>query len=71
MPSPQHTLLKQFLVASAAPLARRRPSLPTMRLAVEMMAFGQFMPWDIFLEEADVEGMAAEWIRRPAPPLAG
>ena len=70
MPSSQHTLLKQFLVASAGPLARRRPSLLTMRLAVEMMAFGHFMPWNVFLEEVDVEGMAAEWIR-PAGAPAG
>ena len=63
MPSTQHLLLKQLLTAATGPLARRRPRLPAMRLAFELLSIGQLMPWNVFLEDADVEGMAAEWVR--------
>ena len=59
MPSSQHLLLKQFLTAAAGPLARNRPRLPAIRLAVEAAALFQFVPWNVFLEDADVDGMAA------------
>ncbi|MFD2785165.1 alpha/beta hydrolase [Hymenobacter rubripertinctus] len=55
--------MKQFLVAATGPLAERRPQLPAMRLFAELLAFGQFMPWDVFVEDADVEGIPAEWVR--------
>ncbi|UYZ63607.1 alpha/beta hydrolase [Hymenobacter weizhouensis] len=70
MPSLQHLLLKQFLTAATGPLARRRPRLPAMRLAVELLSFGQLMPWNVFLEDADVDGMPAEWVR-PARAASG
>ncbi|WBO82800.1 alpha/beta hydrolase [Hymenobacter yonginensis] len=70
MPSPQHLLLKQFLAAATGPLARQRPRLTTMRLATEAAALFQFVPWNVFLEETDVDGMAAEWLR-PAGAPAG
>lgn len=70
MSSPQHVVLKQFLVAATGPLAERRPQLPAMRLFAELLAFGQFMPWDVFVEDADVEGIPAEWVR-PADAAAG
>lgn len=63
MPSTQHLLLKQLLTAATGPLARRRPRLPSMRLAFELMSFGQLMPWNVFLEDADIEGMPGEWVR--------
>ncbi|RSK31693.1 alpha/beta hydrolase [Hymenobacter metallilatus] len=63
MPSTQHLLLKQVLTAATGPLARRRPRLPAMRLAFELLSFGQLMPWNVFLEDASVEGMPAEWVR--------
>ncbi|MDU0372377.1 alpha/beta hydrolase [Hymenobacter endophyticus] len=63
MPSTQHLLLKQLLTAGTGPLARHRPRLPAMRLAFELMSFGQLMPWNVFLEDADIEGMPAEWVR--------
>ena len=63
MPSTQHLLLKQLLTAATGPLARRRPRLPAMRLAFELMSFGQLMPWNVFLEDADIEGMPGEWVR--------
>lgn len=63
MPSTQHLLLKQLLTAATGPLARRRPGLGAMRLALEVAAVGQLLPWNVFLEDAEVEGMAAEWIR--------
>ncbi|GGG48393.1 alpha/beta hydrolase [Hymenobacter glacieicola] len=63
MPSAQHLLLKQFLTAATGPLARRRPGLAAMRLALEVASLGQLMPWNVFLEDADVDGMAAEWIQ--------
>ncbi|MBC6698349.1 alpha/beta hydrolase [Hymenobacter puniceus] len=68
MPSSQHLLLKQFLAAATGPLARQRPHLATMRLAVEAAALFQFVPWNVFLEETNVEGMAAEWLRPAGAP---
>ncbi|SET11321.1 alpha/beta hydrolase fold domain-containing protein [Hymenobacter actinosclerus] len=70
MTSPQHAVLKQFLVAATGPLAERRPRLPAMRLFAELLAFGQFTPWNVFVEDTDVEGIPAEWVR-PANPAAG
>jgi acetyl esterase/lipase len=61
-------LLKQFLTAATGPLARRRPQLPAIRLAVEVAALFQFVPWNVFLEDADVEGMPAEWLRPAGAP---
>ncbi|MCA8831012.1 alpha/beta hydrolase [Hymenobacter pini] len=63
MPSTQHLLLKQLLTAATGPLARRRPRLPAMRLAFELLSFGQLMPWNVFMEDASVEEMPAEWVR--------
>lgn len=63
MPSTQHLLLKQLITAATGPLARRRPRLPAMRLAFDLMAFGQLMPWNVFLEDVSIEGMPAEWVR--------
>lgn len=68
MPSSQHLLLKQFLAAATGPLARQRPHLATMRLAVEAAALFQFVPWNVFLEETNVHGMAAEWLRPAGAP---
>ncbi|RFP64104.1 alpha/beta hydrolase [Hymenobacter lapidiphilus] len=70
MASPQHAILQQFLVAATGPLAERRPRLPAMRLFAELLAFGQFAPWDVFVEDADVEGIPAEWVR-PADAATG
>ena len=50
MPSFQHLLLKQFLTAAAAPLARRKPSVGAMRLAMEAGSLFQFMPWHVHLD---------------------
>ncbi|GAB3296616.1 alpha/beta hydrolase [Hymenobacter tenuis] len=63
MPSTQHLLLKQILTSATGPLARKRPRLPAMRLAFELFSLGQLMPWNVFMEDADVDGMPAEWIR--------
>ncbi|TGD79736.1 alpha/beta hydrolase [Hymenobacter wooponensis] len=63
MPSTQHLLLKQLLAAATGPLAKYRPRLATMRLAVEALSLGQMMPWNVFLTDVEVEGMAAEWVR--------
>lgn len=63
MPSTQHLLLKQFLTAATGPLARKRPSLKAMRLAMELSSLFQFMPWGVHLEKVTIEGMRAEWIR--------
>lgn len=63
MPSPQHLLLKQFLTAATAPLARRQPSIAAMRLTLELGSLFQFLPWGVHLESIRLEGMAAEWIR--------
>ncbi|MBC8085241.1 MAG: alpha/beta hydrolase [Hymenobacter sp.] len=68
MPSSQHLLLKQLLTAVAGPLARSRPQLPAIRLAAEAAALFQFVPWNVFLEDADVDGMAAEWVRPAGAP---
>lgn len=68
MPSTQHLLLKQLLTAATGPLARRRPQLPAIRLAVETAALFQFAPWNVFLEDADVDGMRAEWLRPAGAP---
>ncbi|MBT2559169.1 alpha/beta hydrolase [Hymenobacter sp. ISL-91] len=70
MSSPQHAVLQQLLVAATGPLAERRPQLPAMRLFAELLAFGQFMPWNVFLEDVEVEGIPAEWVR-PAGAVAG
>ncbi|QDA61371.1 alpha/beta hydrolase [Hymenobacter jejuensis] len=66
MPSTQHSVLKQFVTAATGPLARRRPRLPAMRLALEMSTLFQFMPWGVHLEDVDVEGITSEWIRPEA-----
>ncbi|WP_019949074.1 alpha/beta hydrolase [Hymenobacter aerophilus] len=63
MASSQHALLKQFLVQATGPLAARRPQLPAMRLFAELLAFGQFTPWNVFVEDVDVEGIPGEWVR--------
>jgi monoterpene epsilon-lactone hydrolase len=63
MPSPQHLLLKQFLAAATAPLARRQPSIAAMRLSLELGSLFQFLPWGVHLEPFRLEGMAAEWIK--------
>ena len=68
MPSTQHLLLKQLLAAATGPVARRRPQLATVRLVAEAVALFQFVPWNVFLEDADVEGMAAEWLRPAGAP---
>ncbi|WP_345073775.1 alpha/beta hydrolase [Hymenobacter fastidiosus] len=61
-------LLKQFLTAATGPLARRRPSLTGLRLALEVGSLFQFLPWGVHLESQTVEGMAAEWIRPTGAP---
>ena len=64
MPSFQHLLLKQFLVAAAAPLARRKPSVGTIRLAMEAGSLFQFMPWKVNLESFKLDNrLEAEWLR--------
>ena len=64
MPSFQHLLLKQFLTAAAAPLARRKPSVGAMRLAMEASALFQFMPWKVNLESFQLDNrLEAEWLR--------
>lgn len=68
MPSSQHLLLKQFLTAATGPLARQRPSLGKLRLACELGALFQFLPWNVFLEETSIEGMEAEWLRPQGAP---
>ncbi|MCB2377419.1 alpha/beta hydrolase [Hymenobacter sp. BT635] len=56
-------LLKQFLTAVTAPLARRQPGISTMRLSLEISSLGQFLPWGVHLDSFQLEGMAAEWIK--------
>ncbi|UOQ52435.1 alpha/beta hydrolase [Hymenobacter cellulosivorans] len=56
-------LLKQFLTAATTPLARRRPSIPAMRLSLEIGSLFQFLPWGVHLDCFSLEGMAAEWIK--------
>ncbi|QJX45423.1 alpha/beta hydrolase [Hymenobacter taeanensis] len=68
MPSTQHLLLKQLLTAATGPLAKYRPRLATMRLAVEALSLGQLMPWNVFLTDVNIEGMAAEWVRPAGAP---
>jgi acetyl esterase/lipase len=63
MPSTQHLLLKQILTAATGPLARKRPGLGSMRLAMEISSLFQFMPWGVHLEKTTIEGMTAEWTR--------
>lgn len=64
MPSFQHLLLKQFLVAAAVPLARRKPSVGAIRLAMEAGALFQFMPWRVNLESFKLDNrLEAEWLR--------
>ena len=64
MPSFQHLLLKQLLTAAAVPLARRKPSLGAMRLAMEAGSLFQFMPWAVHLESLKLENrLEAEWLR--------
>ena len=64
MPSFQHLLLKQLLTAATAPLARRRPSVGAMRLAMEAGALFQFMPWRVNLESLKLDNrLEAEWLR--------
>ncbi|MBU6121310.1 alpha/beta hydrolase [Hymenobacter siberiensis] len=64
MPSFQHLLLKQFLTAAAAPLARRKPSVGAIRLAMETGALFQFMPWKVNLESFRLDNrLEAEWLR--------
>ena len=64
MPSFQHLLLKQFLTAAAAPLARRKPSVGAIRLAMETGALFQFMPWKVNLESLKLDNrLEAEWLR--------
>ena len=64
MPSFQHLLLKQLLTAAAAPLARRKPSVGAMRLAMEAGSLFQFMPWRVNLESFQLDNrFEAEWLR--------
>ncbi|MBF9237288.1 alpha/beta hydrolase [Hymenobacter sp. BT683] len=64
MPSFQHLLLKQLLTAAASPLARRKPSVGAMRLAMEAGSMFQFMPWNVHLESLKVDNrLEAEWLR--------
>ncbi|WP_310396943.1 alpha/beta hydrolase [Hymenobacter sp.] len=64
MPSFQHLLLKQFLTAAAAPLARRPPSVGAMRLVMEAGSLFQFMPWRVHLESLRLDNrFEAEWLR--------
>ncbi|TGE06497.1 alpha/beta hydrolase [Hymenobacter fodinae] len=68
MPSTQHLLLKQLLTAATGPLAKYRPRLATMRFAAEVLSLGQLMPWNVFLTDVTIEGMAAEWVRPAGAP---
>jgi acetyl esterase/lipase len=64
MPSFQHLLLKQLLTAAATPLARRKPSVGAMRLAMEASSLFQFMPWHVHLESLKLDNrLEAEWLR--------
>jgi monoterpene epsilon-lactone hydrolase len=64
MPSFQHLLLKQLLTAAAGPLARRKPSVGAMRLAMEAGSLFQFMPWRVNLESFQLDKrLEAEWLR--------
>ncbi len=69
MSSFQHQLLKQLLVACAAPLARRKPGVGALRLAMEAGALFQFVPWRVHLESVSIDGrLPAEWLRPPGAP---
>ena len=64
MPSFQHLLLKQFLTAAAAPLARRKPSVGAIRLVMETGALFQFIPWKVNLESLKLDNrLEAEWLK--------
>ena len=64
MPSFQHLLLKQLLTAAATPLARRKPSVGAIRLAMEAGSLFQFMPWHVHLESLKLDNrLEAEWLR--------
>ncbi|ALW85779.1 hypothetical protein AUC43_12170 [Hymenobacter sedentarius] len=64
MPSFQHLLLKQLLTAAAAPLARHKPSVGAIRLAMEAGSLFQFMPWKVHLESLKLDKrLEAEWLR--------
>ena len=64
MPSFQHLLLKQLLTAAAAPLARRKPSVGAIRLAMEAGSLFQFTPWRVNLESLKLDNrLEAEWLR--------
>ena len=64
MPSFQHLLLKQLLTAAAVPLARHKPSVGAIRLAMEAGALFQFMPWKVNLESFQLDKrLEAEWLR--------
>ncbi|UOQ71692.1 alpha/beta hydrolase fold domain-containing protein [Hymenobacter cellulosilyticus] len=56
-------LLKQFLTAATAPLARRQPSIAAMRLSLEIGSLFQFLPWGVHFDCFSLEGMDAEWIK--------
>lgn len=57
-------LLKQLLTAAAVPLARRRPSVNVLRLALEAGSLFQFVPWSVQLEKFSLDNrLAAEWLR--------
>ncbi|KUG08419.1 alpha/beta hydrolase [Solirubrum puertoriconensis] len=64
MPSFQHQLVKTLLSAAAGPIARRRPTINTLRLGLELSTLLQFMPWNVHFERADTgtTGVVAEWI---------
>ncbi|WP_045688979.1 alpha/beta hydrolase [Hymenobacter sp. AT01-02] len=66
MPSTQHLLLKQLLASATGTLTGKVPKLAAMRLGFEVLSLGQVMPWNVFLEDANVDGMAAEWARPAA-----
>ena len=64
MPSFQHLLLKQLLTAAATPLAKRKPTVGAMRLAMEAGSLFQFMPWHVHLESLKLDKrLDAEWLR--------
>ena len=72
LPSYQHLLLKQLFAAAAAPLARRRPSLNVLRLALEAGSLFQFVPWDVHLEKFQLDNrLPAEWLRPRGAPAPG
>ncbi|QHJ05799.1 alpha/beta hydrolase fold domain-containing protein [Hymenobacter busanensis] len=63
MPSFQHQLVKTLLTAAAGPIARRRPTLNSLRLGLELSTLLQFMPWNVHFERVPAdEGLVAEWI---------